>query len=74
MAKPFSRLLRTDHNEPITPEKHSEFLHHLQSALLLSLRERGRLTAMEYRYASETLDRQRRDRARALLKKDLSPG
>ena len=49
------QLIRIDNNEPVTNETHGEFLHHLQRALLLALRDQGRLTVMQYRYAEETL-------------------
>ena len=69
MAKQFAKLYRIDNNEAITKETHYDFLHHLQNAILLALREQGRLTAMQYRHAEEKLKQQRRDRAQNILKK-----
>lgn len=64
MAKKFAKLDRIDHNEPITKESYYEFLYHLQLALLLALREQGRLSPMQHRYAKEKLEKQRRDQAK----------
>lgn len=68
MEKQFAKLHRIDNNEAITKETHYDFLRHLQSAILLALREQGRLTAMQYRHAEEALQQQRRERARNLLR------
>lgn len=70
MARHIPRLRPMDQMAPITGENHYQFLYHLQSALLLSLREQGRLDAMEYHWALEALNRQRRERTRFLLEKD----
>lgn len=64
MAKKYAALQQIEHNEPITPESHYEFLYHLQQALLLALREQGRLSPMQYRQAETRLQQQRRDRAK----------
>ena len=64
MARQFIKLDRIEHNEPITKESHYEFLNQLQHALLLALREQGRLSPMQYRHAAERLEKYRRDRAR----------
>ena len=69
MARRFAELQRIDDNEAITKETHYEFLYHLQSAMLLALREQGRLNTMQHRHAEEMLKQQRRDRTRNLLKK-----
>ena len=47
MARLFAQLQRIDNTNVITWENHYEFLYHLQNALLLALRERGRLDAMQ---------------------------
>ena len=65
-------LQSVENNETITEETHYDFLHHLQSTLLLALREQGRLNAMQHRYAEEKLRQQRRDRARSILEKGES--
>lgn len=69
MGKPFASLERIDHNQPITRKANYEFLHNLQSAILLALREQGRLNTMQHRYAEEKLKQQRRDRAKTILQK-----
>ena len=73
MEPRFAQLVRIDNNEPITMDSHDEFLCRLQSALLLALRERGRLSIMEYRHAEENLKQQRRERAKALQKAGEHP-
>ena len=67
MGKKFSKLQSVDYKEPITEENNYDFLYLLQSALLLSMRERERLNPMQYRYAEEKLKQQRRERAKAFL-------
>ena len=64
MALKFAKLDRIEHNEPITRESSYEFLHHLQHALVLAIREQGRLSPMQHRHAQERLKQQRRERAR----------
>ena len=64
MAKKYAKLDRVEYNEPITEESNYEFLYQLQSALLLALREQGRLSPMQHRHADEKLRKQRRDRAK----------
>ena len=64
MAKKFAKLDRIEHNEPITMDSNYEFLYQLQHALLLALREQGRLSPMQHRHAEEKLKQQRRDRAK----------
>lgn len=60
----FAKLERIENNEPINRENNYEFLYQLQYALLLSLREQGRLTPMQHRHTEEKLKQQRRERAR----------
>lgn len=64
MAKKFAILQEIDHNKQITRQTHSEFLYHLESALLLALREQGRLSPMQHRHAEEKLKQQRRERTK----------
>lgn len=64
MARKFAKLDRIDHNEQITRESNYEFLYQLQHALLLALREQGKLTPMQHHHAEEKLKQQRRERAR----------
>ena len=69
MKKKLAAIQRIDWQGTLTPENNEAFFDHLQRALLLALRERGRLDVMEYRYAEEKLRRQRIHRARKLLEK-----
>ena len=69
MAKQFAVLQYIDNNEGITPENHYEFLYHLQSAILLALREQGKLNTIQYRHAEEKLKQQRLARAKNILEK-----
>ena len=69
MKKKFATIQRINWQETLTPENNEAFFDHLQNALLLALRERGRLDVMEYRCAEEKLRRQRIQRARKLLEK-----
>ena len=71
-ARKVPKLQSIENNEPITKETHYDFLYHLQCALLLALREQGRLNAMQYRHAEEKLKQQRRVRARSILEKGES--
>ena len=73
MRKQFAKLLRIDNNEAITTETHYEFLYHLKRAILLALKEQGRLNVMQYHYAEETLKQQRTNRAKRILEKGEKP-
>ena len=68
MPRKFAAFCGIENNETVTEKGHYDFLYHLQGALLLALREQGRLDAAQYRRAEEELKRQRRERAKALLK------
>ena len=72
MKRQFANLQHIDNNEAITKETNYEFLYHLQSAMLLALREQGRLDVMQHRHAEEKLKRQRRNRAKKILEKGES--
>ena len=67
------KLLRIENDQWITNDDQYPFLHHLQQAMLLALRERGQLNAMQHRHAEEKLDQQRRERAKTLLNKGRIP-
>ena len=60
----FAELSRIENNQIIIKDTDSEFLYHLQQALLLALREQGRLNPMQYRHADERLKKQCRDRVK----------
>ncbi len=61
MAKQFASLERIENDRKITKETDYEFLHHLQTGLLLALKEQGRLNEIQYRHAQEKLNQQLRD-------------
>ena len=69
MAGRFAQLKNIIGTDEITKEFHYEFLFHLEGAILLALREQGRLNPMQYRHAEEKLKQQRRDRAKNILEK-----
>ena len=68
MPQKYALLRRIDRNEPITKQHHSEFLFHLEFALLQALHEQGRLNIMQLRRAEEELAKQRREQAKHILK------
>ena len=72
MKRHIAELQHIDNNETITKETHYEFLYHLQKALLLALRDRGKLNAMQHRHAEEALKQQRCDRGKSILQKGNS--
>ena len=55
MNKQFSHLLSINDNEEITHQTHNEFLHFLEHALLLALKEQGHLNHEQYRTAGNKL-------------------
>ena len=66
MARKFAKLQRIDNNRVITEKTDDAFLYGLQKALLLALREQGRLNALQYLHGEEALKRQRLERTGAL--------
>lgn len=72
MARRFAELQHIENNEEITKETQYEFFYHLQSAMLLALREQGKLNAMQCRHAEEKLKQQRCDWAKRILEKGES--
>lgn len=58
--KPFAVLERVEQDRPIDREQDQEFFYHLENALLLALKEQGRLNAAQYRHAAERLKQQNR--------------
>lgn len=53
-----ARLLDIENDREITKETDSQFLFEYQRALLLTLKDKGVLNEMQYRYAEEKLKRQ----------------
>lgn len=64
MRKRFAELQRIDNDRPITRDTDFAFLHQLQNALLLALKEQGRLNTTQYRYGEEKLKKQLRELSR----------
>lgn len=56
--KPFAVLEQVEQDRPIDREQDREFFYHLENALLLALKEQGRLNAGQYRHAAERLKQQ----------------
>ena len=56
-------LRYVENDRRITEEQDAKFLYLLQNAVLLALKETGRLNEMQYRYAEEKLKTQRRENA-----------
>ena len=69
MTKKFAKLYRIEHNEVITKETNDKFIYHLECAMLLALREQGRLNAVQHRYAEEKLKQQHLNRAKMISEK-----
>lgn len=74
MGKKFAQLQRIDNDQKITKDTHSAFMHLLQNSLLLALKEQGRLTEMQYRYAAEQLSCRQRERARKRIREGGGEG
>ena len=51
-------FIRVENNQPITKESYPEFYFELQRSVLLSLRDSGQLTQMQFRAAEEILENQ----------------
>ena len=56
-------LRSVENDRRITEEQDAEFFYLLQNAILLALKEAGRLNEMQYSYAEENLKIQHRDNA-----------
>ena len=48
-------LVSTSDDQPITPQIHAEFFHEFQLGVLLTLKEHGFLTEMQYRNTESAL-------------------
>lgn len=55
-----AKLIKVENNRPISGQDDTEFFYELQRSVLLSLKESGTLTQMQYRNAEEVLNEQRR--------------
>ena len=70
MAKQYASLEAIENDRKITKEADYGFLHHIQSGLLLALKEQGRLNEMQYRYAQDRLNQQCREWTKKLQQKE----
>ena len=61
------KLIKVAENRSITRERDSDFFYELQLGVLLSLKDMGKLTQMQYRNAEEALKEQRRAIIRARI-------
>lgn len=61
------KLIKVDDNQMITRDTYADFFHDFQMGVLLSLKEGGFLTQMQYRNAQEALKEQRRAIVRTKL-------
>lgn len=59
--------IKTEDNQPITPDAFADFFYELQRGVLLSLKEDGKLSQMQYRNADEALKEQRSGILRARM-------
>lgn len=54
------KLIKVEDNQTITRDAYVDFFYELQQGVLLSLKEDGKLSEMQYRNAEEALKEQRR--------------
>ena len=62
-----AKLIKIEDNQTITRDAYVDFFYELQRGVLLSLKEEGKLTEMQYRNAEEALKEQRREICRARI-------
>ena len=61
------KLARVEDDRPLTRDSDIDFFFELQRGVLLSLKDMGKLTEMQYRNAEEALKEQRRAIIRARI-------
>ena len=61
------KLITVEDNQTITRDAYVDFFYELQQGVLLSLKEDGKLSEMQYRNAEEALKEQRRAIVRAKI-------
>ena len=61
------KFIKVEQNRSITREMDSDFFYELQRGVLLTLKDMGKLTEMQYRNAEETLKEQKRAIIRARI-------
>ena len=54
-----AKLTKVENNQTITRDAYVDFFYELQRGVLLSLKEEGKLTEMQYRNAEDALKEQR---------------
>lgn len=68
-----TKLVRVEDNRTITRQIDSAFFYEFQRGVLLSLKEFGTLTEMQFKHAEETLKEQRQAAIRALVEQGGKP-
>ena len=61
------KLIKVEDNQTITRDAYVDFFYELQQGVLLSLKEDGKLSEMQYRNAEEALKEQHRAIVRAKI-------
>lgn len=61
------KLIKVEDNQTITRDAYVDFFYELQQGVLLSLKEDGKLSEMQYRNAEDALKEQRRAIVRAKM-------
>ena len=56
-----AKLVKIEKDQTITRDLYFDFFYELQCGVLLSLKEEGKLTEMQYRNAEEAVKEQRRE-------------
>lgn len=62
-----AKLIKVENNQTINKDAYVDFFYELQRGVLLSLKEEGKLTKMQYRNAEDALKEQRRVIIRARI-------
>lgn len=68
-----TKFVRVDNTRAITRGTDPEFYFELQRGVLLSLKEQGTLTEMQFKYAEDALRKQHREILRAALQQGGEP-
>lgn len=68
-----TKFVRVDNDRTITRQTDSEFYFAFQRGVLLSLKEQGTLTEMQFKYAQDALKEQRMAIVRAIVQQGGEP-
>ena len=68
-----TKFVRVDNDRTITRQTDSEFYFAFQRGVLLSLKEQGTLTEMQFKCAQDALKEQRRATVRAIVQQGGEP-